>query len=59
MLRCRMLPRSSLLGRSLRVRSRNLPGGTFVLRFGNLRFRMMAGNVVKDTPLGLDTGGGG
>ena len=30
-----------------------------ILRVGNLRCRMVAGNVVKDTPLGLDTGGGG
>lgn len=30
-----------------------------VLRVGNLRCRMVPENVVKDTPLGLDTGGGG
>ena len=30
-----------------------------VLRVGNLRFRMVLRNVAKDTPLGLDTGGGG
>ena len=30
-----------------------------VLRVGNLRCRMVPGNVAKDTPLGLDTGGGG
>ena len=32
MLRCRMLPRGSLLGRSLQVRSRNLLDGKVIRR---------------------------
>lgn len=33
--------------------------GTVRLLRGRLPWRMVLGNVAKDTPLGLDTGGGG
>ena len=43
-----------------RVAYADVSGGTAprFLQVGNLRCRMVLGNVAKDTPPGLDTGGG-
>ena len=41
----------------LRLRRRNLPLRRRRLPWGRLRCRMVARNVAKDTPLGLDSGG--
>lgn len=55
---CRLLASKLPRGR-LRLRRCNLPLRRRMLLQGRLPWRMVLRNVAKDTPLGLDTGGGG
>lgn len=56
-LRWRRLLGGKLPSSRLRLRRCNLPLRRWMLPHGRLRWRMTPGNVAKDTPLGLDTGG--